>query len=238
MDLFDNEQQIYNIAMKHLNEMQDGTVCTSEEYEYIVKEYGKLLKQLRRVTTMNDKMAGELNTSKLDLLDKIQYDELTGVYSRGFMEENMKHVIESDLYSGDKLSVFMIDIDFFKKYNDTYGHLQGDECLKQVAHILSDSIKQKDDFIARYGGEEFVVILPHTNENGARKIAGRMLKNIANYGIPHKRNRVANCVTISIGVTTGNVQCSQKYEDYLEQSDKALYMSKQNGRNQYTFLDL
>jgi diguanylate cyclase (GGDEF)-like protein len=129
----------------------------------------------------------------------------------------------------------MIDIDFFKNYNDTYGHDMGDTCLKNVASIISKSIIREDDFAARYGGEEFAVVLPNTKENGASVIAERILKNVHNRCIPHKNSSAADYVTVSIGGTTGTVKHSQNASHYVKFADSALYKSKQNGRNQYTF---
>jgi len=101
--------------------------------------------------------------------------------------------------------------------------------------VLSQSITREDDFVARYGGEEFVVVLPHTDEHGAHVTASRLLENVIMRGIPHEKNEVEDCVTVSIGVTTVNVEYEHKIEDYIKCADEALYMSKRNGRNRYTF---
>jgi diguanylate cyclase (GGDEF)-like protein len=99
----------------------------------------------------------------------------------------------------------MIDIDHFKPYNDTYGHSAGDECLRMIADILSKNIPRADDFAARYGGEEFVVVLPYTDENGARFIAKKILNLVQDCKIPHKGSTASDYITISIGVTSGKV---------------------------------
>jgi diguanylate cyclase (GGDEF)-like protein len=174
----------------------------------------------------------------IELIDKVHYDALTGIYNRRFMEESLKRLMRSLSLSGGTLSLLMMDVDFFKRYNDTYGHLMGDECLKAVAGALAENIKRSGDFVARYGGEEFIVVLPNTDENGAKLVANRMLKNIRELGIPHEKNDAANCVTISIGATCGNVAPTQKADDYIKRADEALYMSKQNGRNQNNFLEV
>jgi diguanylate cyclase (GGDEF)-like protein len=173
-----------------------------------------------------------------DMLDKVNYDALTGVYNRRYLDESLKRIISLLSRSGSKLSVLMIDVDFFKKYNDTYGHIKGDECLRAVANTLNRSIMRADDFVARYGGEEFAVVLPNTDVNGAHILADRILEYIKACDIPHAKNEAASCVTVSIGATTGEVAYAQVNEDYIKRADEALYMSKQNGRNRYTFLDL
>jgi len=170
-----------------------------------------------------------------EFLNMTIIDQLTGIYNRRFFDGNMKKIIRSLSHTGGKLSLLMIDIDFFKKYNDTYGHDAGDTCLKEVAAILNKSINRGDDFTARYGGEEFVVVLPNADSNGARIIAERLLKNICDANIPHEKNEVAPYITVSIGGTTGIVNNKQEESDYVKSADTALYKSKQNGRNRYTF---
>ena len=163
-------------------------------------------------------------------------DVLTGIYNRRYIEENLKKIINTISRAGGSISFIMIDVDFFKKYNDTYGHGKGDSCLKTVTNALSQSLFREEDFIARYGGEEFVVVLPYCDERGAHKVANRMLQNVRNCEIPHEKNEAASCVTISIGVTTGNADHTRTGNDYIKRADEALYMSKNNGRNQYTFV--
>jgi diguanylate cyclase (GGDEF)-like protein len=131
----------------------------------------------------------------------------------------------------------MIDIDHFKKYNDTYGHSAGDNCLKAVASALSQCVIRNEDFVARYGGEEFAVILPNTDEKGAQVVAEKMLEKVRRCNIPHSASDIADCVTISIGGTTDVINHLQHGSDYIKAADKALYESKKNGRNRYTFFN-
>ncbi len=242
MDLFEREQRIYDNAMNHITEVQNSVDYDYEKgfesFKALAKEYGKLLKQLRRITRISDKTAVDLNTSKLDLMDKVHYDPLTGIYNRRYMDDALKRVIKTISRSGGMLSVLMIDVDFFKRYNDTYGHGLGDICLKAIADTLKNTITRAADFAVRYGGEEFLVVLPDTGESGACLIADKLLRGVRNLNIPHEKNDAAGYVTISIGVTSSTVVHTQKNSDYIEQADKALYMSKQNGRNRYTFINL
>lgn len=236
MDLFEREQKVLDDAMSRVDDMQNGASCSNDEFTRLTKEYEKLLRQLRRITKLSDRTTDNLNTHKLDLLDKVHYDVLTGIYNRRFMEETLKQLLKTLARSGGMLSVFMVDVDYFKKYNDTYGHSMGDSCLKAVAKALNDCITRADDFVARYGGEEFVIVLPNTDESGARIMADRILDTVRVCNISNDNNDAAGGVTISIGVTTGRAEHKQSYGDYIKQADKALYMSKQSGRNRYTFL--
>ena len=183
----------------------------------------------------------EKNIMKLESeVKKLYYDPLTEIYSRRYFEENIGTLLSSQAKNTGTLSLMMIDIDYFKNYNDTYGHIKGDDCLKIIAEILKNCITKKDDFVARYGGEEFVVALPDTNEHDARLMAVKMLDSIQNRNIPHEKSEAADCVTVSIGVVTGHVNMNTTYirKDFLKCADEMLYKSKQGGRNRYTFTAL
>lgn len=235
-DLFEREQNILNVATDHLKEIEAKAVCSPSRYAELVKEYSRLLRQLRRVTRISDKTTVDLNTRKLDLLDKVHYDALTGIYNRRFMEDNLKQMAEHAAASQGILSVLMLDVDYFKRYNDTYGHSMGDECLKSLAGVLRDSLPEGIGFAARYGGEEFVIVLAEKDKDRACAAADKILENVRKLEIPHEKNEAAGCVTISIGVTTGRPDDTQNGTDYVKRADEALYMSKQNGRNRYTFI--
>jgi diguanylate cyclase (GGDEF)-like protein len=165
-------------------------------------------------------------------------DPVTGIFNRRYMDENLKRVISTLSRSSGMLSMLMIDVDLFKNYNDTYGHSKGDVCLKIIAQLIHNNLLRADDFVARYGGEEFAVILPNTSEHGARMVSERLIEGIRNRKIPHESSTVAPHVTISIGSTTGMVQHTYIGNDFIKRADRALYMSKQNGRDRYTFLNL
>jgi diguanylate cyclase (GGDEF)-like protein len=236
-DLYFEEQQIYDNAMEYAKKLENGVECEPNSYLKLAKEYGRLLRQIRRATKVHDKTTNSLNTSKIDLQGKVNIDALTGIYNRRFFEESLDKQIDSASISSGELSLLMMDIDFFKKYNDTYGHVEGDNCLKSVASALVQSLSRPTDFLARYGGEEFVIILPNTGEAGAKKIAGNVLMNVSGMKVPHEKNPPTNFVTISIGITTFSPDGNHDKTDYIKCADDALYMSKENGRNRYTFLD-
>jgi diguanylate cyclase (GGDEF)-like protein len=162
-------------------------------------------------------------------------DQVTSIYNRRYLDGCLKKIIKFHSRTSSSLSVLLIDIDYFKKYNDVYGHDKGDDCLRAVALAISKCLIRKDDFVARYGGEEFAVVLPNTDEKGAHLVAEKLLKKLHEYNIPHKASDIADHITISIGGTTGIVKYSQDPQDYIKAADKALYESKKNGRNRYTY---
>jgi diguanylate cyclase (GGDEF)-like protein len=184
-----------------------------------------------------DDEIGLLSNTIHDFFVTGYYDGLTGIYNRRYMEITLKQVMASLSRTRSSLSVLMLDVDFFKKYNDAYGHGQGDECLKTVANALNTATVRCGDFVARYGGEEFVAVLPGTDEEGARIVAEKMLQAVRDLKIPHEQNG-GGFVTISAGIATGDPVKPYSRDDYLNKADEALYMSKQNGRNRYTFLAL
>ena len=170
-----------------------------------------------------------------EFLNMTIIDQLTGIYNRRFMNGNLKKIIRSLSRSDAKLSLLLIDIDYFKKYNDAYGHNMGDICLKTIANTLAQCVTREEDFAARYGGEEFVVVLPNTDEDGAGLIAEKILKKVYECSIPHEKSDAADFVTVSIGGTTCAVKYSHSENDFIKRADEALYKSKQEGRNRYTF---
>jgi len=131
------------------------------------------------------------------------------------------------------LSLVLCDIDYFKQYNDFYGHLQGDICLKQVAQTLAEAIKRPADLVARYGGEEFAIVLPNTDLNGAIAIAQMIQDKLAQLKIPHAKSLGHTEVTLSLGINSIIPTPNSSPNQFIENTDQALYQAKQNGRNQY-----
>ena len=240
-DMYEREQLTLNEALNHLNDVRSGAPVSVDLFEKIVNEYKLLLRHQRMLIKITDKASTGIIIGQKeqinDLSNAVHYDMLTGIYNRRFMEENLNRIIKLISRSGGVMSVLMLDLDFFKKYNDTYGHNQGDICLKSVAQAIVGTLSRAEDFAARYGGEEFVVALPHANAKGAQMIAERILENVQALNIPHEKNEAAGYVTVSIGITTGNVQHGQDCYAYLKRADEALYMSKNNGRNRYSYID-
>jgi len=167
-------------------------------------------------------------------LDQLYVDALTGINNRRYFDDNFYKLIENLSRSNDVLSLAIIDIDFFKYYNDAYGHGAGDECLKIVANALSKSVMRSNDFVARYGGEEFVAVFPSTSSDGAHIVAQRLVESVRSCDIPHKDSKISNRVTISVGIATASVKDLENAAAIVEFADHLLYKSKQDGRNRYT----
>lgn len=158
-------------------------------------------------------------------------DRLTDVANRRHFETILDQEWRRCLREKNSLSLIMVDIDFFKAYNDTYGHPKGDECLKQVAGVLKNLARRPGDLAARYGGEEFVVILSNTDSRGANTVAEKMRMKIEELHISHSSSSVSSYVTISAGIATTIPDRSVSVEMLISASDQALYQAKQKGRN-------
>ncbi len=158
-------------------------------------------------------------------------DGLTGVANRRHFDLVLKQEWRRAIRDATPLSLILIDVDFFKAYNDTYGHQMGDECLKRVADSLKGVLKRPTDLIARYGGEEFVVLLPKTDIEGTSALAEEMRTAVEALRIAHARSQVTDRVTISLGVATIVPNRDSSSTELITEADRALYGAKQEGRN-------
>jgi diguanylate cyclase (GGDEF)-like protein/PAS domain S-box-containing protein len=159
-------------------------------------------------------------------------DGLTGVANRRMFDSIMEVEWVNARRNNQPLSLIMIDIDYFKQYNDHYGHIQGDDCLKRVAQGLSLAATRARDFFVRFGGEEFVLGLPETDAKSAKKVAERCRNLIFKEQIPHEKSQVSQILTVSLGV--GTIIPSHTDDDpimFIEDVDRRLYQAKQKGRN-------
>ena len=161
---------------------------------------------------------------------KAMFDGLTGIYNRGFFNQALRKMIHAKDQLTLPISCLMCDIDYFKNYNDTYGHQKGDRCLKQVAASLKAHLRGKEDLLARYGGEEFIILLPNTTLNDAKAIAERMRQTVYDLKIEHQSSETSKYVTLSIGVSSTDDPDGLK--ELLVEADENLYKAKRNGRNQ------
>jgi len=159
-------------------------------------------------------------------------DSLTGIANRRYFDKYLDQEWRWAQHYSRALSLIILDIDFFKSYNDTYGHLGGDKCLKKVADVLKMTIKRPTDLVARYGGEEFAVILPETDINSAYIVAEKIRSTVETLHISNKKSKVSNFITISVGVHTITPDSnSNKPQDLICGADRALYYAKHKGRN-------
>ncbi|MBX7222364.1 MAG: PleD family two-component system response regulator [Blastocatellia bacterium] len=171
------------------------------------------------------------------MLRSLSYlDALTGIANRRHFDETLDQEWRRACRTGAPVTLVMIDIDHFKAYNDNYGHQGGDECLRQVATTLSNTLKRAGDLAARYGGEEFAIILPGTDAEGAAQLAEEFRGKVEALQLEHAKSAL-RYVTISIGVATALPQESLSTDDLIAAADKALYASKHGGRNRYTVYD-
>ncbi|MFH7320471.1 diguanylate cyclase domain-containing protein [Desulfurivibrio sp. D14AmB] len=158
-------------------------------------------------------------------------DGLTGIANRRRFDEFLEAEWRRGLRQAQPLSVIILDIDFFKLYNDHYGHQQGDDCLKQVAATLAGTATREGDLVARYGGEEFTVVLPETEAEGAWAVAEELRTGVQEQKIPHAQSKVSEYVSISVGTATLVPTQDSKPAEIVALADKALYLAKQEGRN-------
>lgn len=165
------------------------------------------------------------------------FDQLTGIPNRRTFEERFDAEWRRASRAETPLTLAMIDIDYFKPFNDTYGHPAGDECLRRVAKALADLAHRPGDMVARLGGEEFVFLLPGADGTGAARIADDVQKAIAALAIPHSGSKVADHVTLSMGVVTAIPTREFRPAQALKHADMLLYEAKGGGRNQARFAD-
>lgn len=168
-----------------------------------------------------------------DLLRSMSFvDGLTGLYNRHLLVDALGKGILHARRSGKPLSLLMIDVDWFKQFNDTYGHLNGDECLKSIAAVIKSCLLRPTDFAVRYGGEEFLCLLADTDLVGAKHIAAALLESVTRLDIVHKASPLGH-VTVSIGVHTSVPKALSNDNALIGQADAALYQAKHKGRNQF-----
>lgn len=171
-----------------------------------------------------------------DMLEKQSLiDGLTGISNRRHFDDVFEREWRRAWRSSESLALVFLDIDFFKKYNDCYGHLAGDDCLRRVGRALKDLIKRSGDVVARYGGEEFVVVLPATSLENAALVGEKVRENIESLKVEHKMSDVSEYVTVSVGVAAIIPKANIEPASLLVVADNALYHAKRQGRNRVVF---
>lgn len=177
-------------------------------------------------------MQKQLERSNAELQRLSSLDGLTGIANRRQFDETLRREWQRAQRDSAPLSLILLDIDYFKLYNDSYGHQRGDECLKRVAHALASTISRPADLVARYGGEEFVAVLPGTDAKGAEKLAERFRRSVQALEIDHGASNAGEHVTISAGIATVIPEVDTSVDSFVESADRALYLAKEQGRNQ------
>ena len=163
-----------------------------------------------------------------------EVDPLTKLKNRGALERYLADAWNAATPAKQPISVLMIDVDYFKRYNDEYGHIEGDACLVKIAGIIRDSVPEGEGFVGRYGGEEFIVVLPGASNHEAFTIASRIKGGIEGENIPHSGSLVASRITVSVGIDsiTPDSDSSESWLRLIGKADENLYTAKKNGRNQ------
>ena len=231
-----NNETIKNIPIIFIT---GRTSQEDEEYglnlgaiDYITKPFNNAIVKLRIKNYLDLKI-------KNDMLEKLSmYDGLTNIRNRRFFDETFEKTFSEIKRDKKSLAVLMIDIDFFKPYNDNYGHGQGDETLRKVAKALEKTIKRASDFVARYGGEEFVILLKDINKDGVEAVANNLLNAVRELKITHEFSKIENYVTVSIGVSYYNSSSDITKLELLLKADETLYNVKNSGRNNFAILEV
>lgn len=231
-----NNETIKNIPIIFIT---GRTSQEDEEYglnlgaiDYITKPFNKAIVKLRIKNYLDLKI-------KNDMLEKLSmYDGLTNIRNRRFFDETFEKTFSEIKRDKKSLAVLMIDIDFFKPYNDNYGHGQGDETLRKVAKALEKTIKRASDFVARYGGEEFVILLKDINKDGVEAVANNLLNAVRELKITHEFSKIENYVTVSIGASFYNSNSDVTKLELLLKADETLYSVKNSGRNNFAILEV
>ncbi|MFV8818722.1 diguanylate cyclase domain-containing protein [Haliea sp. E17] len=201
----------------HVVRREDGSVEALVGFMFDISERKRTEEKLARVQQE---------------LEELSYkDGLTGIANRRMFDSIMDVEWSQSIRSRQPLSLILLDIDAFKEYNDHYGHIQGDECLRRVANLLENAARRPRDFFARFGGEEFIWVLPETEAAAAQMVAQRCQELLRREAIPHARSRAGGNLTISLGVGSTVPDRGDDPLAFIERVDRSLYQAKQTGRN-------
>jgi len=194
------------------------------------------IRALHRIETMRNKLlevSRDLATANRELEKLSRQDGLTGIANRRYFDSYLQNEVLRAARDRTSLSLILSDVDYFKAFNDCYGHQAGDDCLKQVAAAFGSAGRRPADLAARYGGEEFAMVLPGTASEGAIDVAQAVDRIIAGLAIAHARSGVSQRLTLSQGIVALIPEKGTAPEDLIRRADQALYQAKQQGRNRY-----
>jgi diguanylate cyclase (GGDEF)-like protein len=202
--------------------------------DYVTKPiHWAVLRQRVKRLIQQVKLYQDLEQANLELKRLATSDGLTHVANRRHFDEHLQQEWQRMMREQLPMSLILCDIDFFKAYNDTYGHQVGDDCLRQVATVIQKAAKRSVDLAARYGGEEFAVILPNTDLEGAEQVATSIRDSIQNLGVAHDSSKISEFVTVSIGVSCTIPNQIVAPEMLIAAADRALYQAKAEGRDRH-----
>ncbi len=218
------------------SDLEEGIAAGGDDY--LFKPVGEIvlaakIAAMQRLVRMRDeliRLTGQLDAANRELQKLSTRDGLTGIGNRRFFDDLLAREWGRALRTGSEVALLLCDVDHFKRFNDTYGHPAGDQCLKAVADALQSAAGRASDIVARYGGEEFVVVLPDTSLGGVLFVAEKLRHGVHCLGIPHSGSERGN-VTISIGIASAVPSRGPGPGQLVEQADRALYRAKQGGRD-------
>jgi diguanylate cyclase (GGDEF)-like protein len=227
---------IFLSSLNKDNDIEMGIAAGGDDY--LLKPISEVvlaskIRAMQRIVQMRQSLlvlTRKLDAANQELKRLTSLDGLTGIANRRHFDEVLTREWRRAMRQGDELSIIMCDIDFFKLFNDTYGHQDGDECLRQIAQVLVKSMDRGGDLLARYGGEEFVAVLPGTSLSGASFVAGQMRQAVEELAIAHNGSPYG-IVTTSFGVASALALHETDPLDVLGAADRALYEAKHAGRN-------
>lgn len=210
-----------------------GYVWIRDVVHVVRKENGEIDSLVGFMFDISERKKAEEELIRLQVeLERLSLtDGLTGICNRRMFDQRLETEWNDSKRHRKPLSLIILDIDYFKQYNDLYGHVGGDECLRSLAVALNATVRRQRDVVARFGGEEFALLLPETDEVMARKLAQECAEGIGRLQIPHKNSSVSQFVTASIGVKTTVPAGDTTPREFVEEVDRMLYAAKDNGRN-------
>lgn len=235
---------IFTTALSDIDNKVKGLAMGA--VDYITKPFAdaeviarvKIHLQIRFLVQELAQKTQELESANQQLQRMVRIDGLTQIANRHYFDQYLAHEWQRSIREQQFISLILCDVDYFKRYNDTYGHQVGDECLRQIAQALSRAARRPADLVARYGGEEFAVILPNTGHHGAIQVAESIKQEIIQLKIPHAKSDVSEFVTVSQGVATATPDGKRRTDMLVEVADQSLYQAKERGRNTYTSQEL
>ena len=229
-------QALIKILQQTVNEKTLQLKEKNQLLEQEIKQCRIMEAALSDSETEYRRMAENLEIANYKLQQLANSDGLTGLANRRYFDRYFQQEWKRLLREEAPLSLIMCDVDFFKSYNDTYGHQLGDECLRQIAIVLKETVKRPSDLAARYGGEEFIILLPNTDLEGVTHLAKQIHLKIKSLNIPHINSDVSDCVTISLGLAVTIPQFNQSPQSLIAAADEMLYKAKLAGRNCISFV--
>lgn len=226
----------------NVNGNKIGTLCVIDN-----KPKSLSSEQLEVLTCLGRQVEAQLQLRLLNknlrksnnmLLELSSIDPLTNLANRRTLFESLDIEFKKSAREDKPLSIIITDVDYFKSYNDHYGHIEGDSCLRKVSEQLKSNINRPGDVVGRYGGEEFMFILPNTDENTASTISQKIIDSMNELNIKHDFSSCDNHITVSCGVASNKCKSLERPEELISRADKALYAAKTQGRNRtHTYLD-